>query len=161
LEVVSHCPGIPEAPSWTLNITSGGHVWNATHYFGSWYATRNFDVSSASTTNCPMTHRISFDMETLYVKGIIVDRVAVVSDEFPYYVLENHATWHEKVRDMLTQWRICTQNSFTGFEESIIDILFAATNAVEKIADEVSQTHRFEKVCLDLFLCLLNSAILS
>jgi hypothetical protein len=162
LEVVSHCPSVPEAPSWTLNITGGRHVWNATHYFGVWYATHNFSVSSTSTTNSPMTHRISFDMETLHVKGIIVDHVVVVSDEFPHYVLENQATWHEKIRDMLTQWRICTQNGLnTGFEESIIDILFAATNAAEEIADKVNQTHKFEKVCLDLFLCLLNSAILS
>jgi hypothetical protein len=109
-----------------------------------------------------MPYRISFDMETLYVKDIIVDSIAIVSDEFPHYVLENQATWHEKVRDMLTKWRICTQNCLnTGFEESIIDILFAATNATEEVADKVSQTHRFEKVCLDLFLCLLNSAILS
>lgn len=52
---------------------------------------------------------------------------------------------------MLTQWQICTQNSLnTGFEESIIDILFAATNAAEEMADDVSQTHRFEKAYFDL-----------
>jgi hypothetical protein len=59
LEIVSHCSGIPGAPSWTLNITGGEHVWNATHYFGGWYATRSFDASSTTTTNYSMTHRIS------------------------------------------------------------------------------------------------------
>lgn len=162
LETVSHCPRIPEAPSWMLNITGGGHVWNATHYFGMWYATRSLGVSSPTTTKCPMTHRISFDRETLHVKGIIFDHVTVISDEFPHYMLESQATWHEKVHDMLTQWRIRTQNALsTGFEESIIDILFAATNAAEEMADKVSQTHGFEKVCLDLFLCLLNSGVAS
>ncbi|KAH9217457.1 heterokaryon incompatibility protein-domain-containing protein [Leptodontidium sp. 2 PMI_412] len=138
LETVSYCPDIPDAPSWVLNITDSGHVWNATHYFGVWYATHNFGVPSPSTANSPMTHRISPDMNTLHVKGIIVDRVAVISDEFPHYLLENQATWHEKVRDMLIQWRICTHNALiASFEESIIEILFAATNAVEEMRDKV------------------------
>jgi hypothetical protein len=157
LEVVSHCPGIPGAPSWTLDITGGERVWNATHYFGVWNATRSFGASSTTTTNCSMTHRISSDMGTIHVQGIIVDRVAVVSDEFPHYALENQARWHDKVRDMLTQWRVSTQKCLNiGFEESIIDILFAATSAAEELADKISQTNRFEKVCLDLFLCFVS-----
>lgn len=102
LEVVSHCPGIPGAPSWTLNITGSEYVWSAIHYFGVWNATRSFCASSTTTTNCSMMHRISSDMGTIHVKGIIVDLVAVISDEFPYYALENQARWHDKVRDMLT-----------------------------------------------------------
>jgi hypothetical protein len=125
-----------------------------------WNATRSLGVLSTTTTNYPMTHRISSDMETLHVKGIIVDRVAVVSDEFPHYTLENQVRWHEKVRNMLIQWRLCTQKGFnTGFEESIIDVLFAAINAGEEMADKIKQNTRFEKVCLNLFLRLLNSAI--
>jgi hypothetical protein len=96
-------------------------------------------------------------MATLHVKGIIVNHVAVVSNEFPHYALENQARWHDKVRDMLTQWRISTQKCLNiGFEESIIDILFAATSAAEELADKISQTNRFEKVCLDLFLCFVG-----
>jgi hypothetical protein len=109
-----------------------------------------------------LTHRISSDMETLHVKGIIVDRVTTISDKFPHYALENQARWHEKVRDMLTQWRISTQKCLNiGFEESIIDILFAATCIAEELADKISQTNRFEKVCLEYSYVLLASAILS
>jgi hypothetical protein len=157
LEVVSHYLGIPGAPSSVLNITGGERVWNATHFFGVWNATRSIGASSTTTTNCSMTYRISSDMETLHVIGIIVDRVTAVSDEFPHYALENQARWHEKVREMLTQWRVSTRKCLNiGFEESIIDILFAATSINEELADKVSQTNRFEKVCLNVFLCFVS-----
>jgi hypothetical protein len=160
LETVSHCPRITEAPTWMLNITGGGHVWMATHFFGVWHATSNFGVSTPSTTNHHTTHRISSDMETLHVKGIILDHVAIISDEFPHYLLENQVTWHEKVRDMLHQWRTCTQNALTiGFEKSIIEILFAASTYMKEIADKASQTMSLEKVCLDLFIYVLSSRV--
>lgn len=149
LEAVSFCPDVPDAPSWMLNIANSGHIWNATHYFGMWCATRNFGVPS------PSTHRVSRDMDSLHVTGLIVDSVAVISDEFPLYVLENQATWHEKVRDMLVQWRIGTQNTLiASFEESVIEILFAQTNAIEEMADIVLS--KLEKVCLHLLLCTMG-----
>jgi hypothetical protein len=55
LEVVSHCLGVPGAPSWMLNITGGERVWNACHYFGVWNATRCIGASSTTTTNCSDT----------------------------------------------------------------------------------------------------------
>lgn len=153
LDVVSHCPGIPGAPSWTLNFTCGEHVYNAAHYFGVWRATK---------INCPITHRVSSDSETLHVNGIIVDRVAAVSDEFPPYALENQAKWHKEVRDVLTQWRVRSQGSLNiGFEESIINVLFAAVNVVEDFANKFGQYNRLEQVCSNSFLCLLKIVILS
>lgn len=147
LETVSHCPDIPGAPSWILNITGSGHVRRAEHYFGVWNATGRLGALSLSTANSPTTFRISSGMETLHVKGIIVDRVALISDEFPHYLLDSQATWHQKVQDILIQWRTCTQNALAAdFENSVIDILFAATNFGEKMADNVSQTNRFGKV---------------
>jgi hypothetical protein len=139
----------------------GGHLWNATHYYGMWYATRNFGAST-TMSNFPMTHRLSSDMKALHVKGIIVDHVAVVSDEFPHYALEKQARWHENVREMLTKWRVCAQKCLdAGFEESIIDVLFAATNYAKELADKIDQTNKFEKFCLDSFLCLPTSAIIN
>lgn len=154
LEVVSHCSSIPGAPSWTLNITAGECLWKDKHYFGMWDATRSLGALSTTTTNCSMVHRISSDMGTLHVKGIIVDHVTVVSDEFPHYTLENQAKWHDNIRDMLIQWRVLAQKYLNGrFEESIIDILFVATTAAEELEDKISQTNKFEKVCLDPILC--------
>ncbi|KAH7417784.1 heterokaryon incompatibility protein-domain-containing protein [Cadophora sp. MPI-SDFR-AT-0126] len=139
LETVSHCPDIPGAPSWILNITGSGHVRRAEHYFGVWNATGRLGALSLSTANSPTTFRISSGMETLHVKGIIVDRVALISDEFPHYLLDSQATWHQKVQDILIQWRTCTQNALAAdFENSVIDILFAATNFGEKMADNVT-----------------------
>ena len=149
LETVSHCPDIPGAPSWTLNIVGSGHVWNASQYFGVWRASSIVDDPGSRNTKRMMTHRVSLDMETLHVKGSIVDRVVLVSDEFPNYLLVNQATWHERVRDILIEWRNRIQKALTvEFEESLTKILFATTIANEEMSDEISQTFRFEKVYL-------------
>jgi hypothetical protein len=86
---VYYCSSIPRAPSWTLNITGGERVCNATYYFTICYATRSFGALSTTMTNYSITHYISSNIGTLYVKGIIVDRITIVSDEFPHYALEN------------------------------------------------------------------------
>lgn len=144
LEVVSHCSSLPGAPSWILNITGGQYAWNASHYFGTWFAARNFKVSSASA---PKTHWISSDMDTLFVKGIIFDHTVLVSEVFPQYKLKDQNIWHEKVLAMLTHWRMCSQSMVNiGFDESLVDILFAARIAAEEMAGKIGQTHRFEKV---------------
>lgn len=149
LETVSHCPDIPGAPSWTLNIVGSGHVWIASHYFGVWRASGNMKDPGSGTTKRTTTHRISLDMETLHVKGIIVDQVALISDEFPNYSLENQAKWHEQVHDMLIEWRNRMQKALdVGFEESLIKILFATTNFIEEMRDENDQIVHLEKVYL-------------
>ncbi|KAL2059892.1 hypothetical protein VTL71DRAFT_10047 [Oculimacula yallundae] len=151
LELVSYCPPVPDAPSWMLNITGSGYVSNATHYFGVWYATNELGVPSLSTDSRRTMHHVSPDMNTLYIKGIIVDRVAVLSYVFPHYLLENQRVWHEQIRNMLIEWRFCTKGALNGgFEESVIDILFATTHFIDEFVDKVGQNVRFEKVnCYD------------
>lgn len=131
LEVVSHCSSIRGAPSWTLNPTGGGHIWGLQHFFGAW----NADVWNATHSYFPLlyhcfkleTFYVSDDMKSLFVKGIIVDRVAIVSETFPRYLLATQATWHRTVRELLLQWQECIQKSLEiSFEESLIDILFSS-----------------------------------
>jgi hypothetical protein len=77
-KLISYCPAVPGAPSWTLNLTCGEYVDRAMHYFGMWNAIKWIS---------PNTARVSLDSEVLHVNGIIVDQVSVLSGEFPPYVL--------------------------------------------------------------------------
>lgn len=141
LVLVSHCPAVSGAPSWTLNLTCGEHLHGASHYWAMWRTTN---------LNSPNTARVSSDGETLHVKGVIVDYVSIISDEFPHYTLGDQARWHEEVHAMLTQWRACTQGPLKNwFEEAIVDVLYAAEDTVKQIADEIGQHVKFQRVRFD------------
>lgn len=141
LDIVSMGPVIPNVPSWTLNIVGCGHVFNTCQFLGM------FNASKHPSNNHPATHHICSNMEGLHVRGILFDRVALVSDVFPHYELETQAVWHKDVNKMLVEWRNRTQDILDGdFEESMVDALFAAANFVEDLSNGIRQHQTWKPV---------------
>lgn len=139
LETVSLCPAVEGAPSWTLNFAFGGHLGSSCHFWGMWYA------STMNSSNVTVT---SPDGHVLHTKGRIVDYATAVSDTFPHYTTSRQAKWHEETRNILSRWRQnCLEHDLRkGFEDSVSDILLAATDQHLQFASDMSQHTRFEQV---------------
>jgi hypothetical protein len=144
LSLVCHCPPVPGVPSWTLTLQFDLQLHDVSHYFGVWFPT----PPHATTPN---TAHVLPDGKTLRARGIIVDHVAFVSDEFPYYTLQHQETWHRHVHALLKRSKASIKEYLTHeFEEAMVYILYAAVTAGEDLAAKIHEFARFEKVSFDL-----------
>ncbi|KAK8079064.1 uracil phosphoribosyltransferase-domain-containing protein [Apiospora phragmitis] len=141
LGLVSLCTRVPGPPSWVLNLQCDVPPDTKSHYFGLWpFTTSQLGVCQAA--------KILADGKTLALRGRIVDHVALVSDEFPFYSLPNQQRWHKDVHTLLRAWKAaCTNGSLKStFEEAMEYILYAFINSGDSMTAKLYSTARSEGV---------------
>ncbi|KAK7911998.1 hypothetical protein PG985_014479 [Apiospora marii] len=141
LGLVSLCPPVPRAPSWVLNLQWDRPPKTTSHYSG-----LRFYMSTRS--GYTQTARVLPDGKTLSLRGIVADRIALLSDLFPTYSLASQERWHNDAHTLLMAWKsACVGAALKStFEEGLEYILYAPADSAARFRARLTNNTKFEGV---------------